>query len=450
MIPIEKMPEPGARLDCTDGARFEVEAVIGEGGQGRVYSLKGQAQLCAKMYFGRDASKAEPLRQRLERLRQLQATEQLVLPRKVLRSPAIGYVMDRVVEHRSIEELASMPPGQRVQSWYAETGGLRRRLLLGMELCRAFQDLHSRGLAYCDLSFGNVLVSRGPLPKVRLIDCDNLTLTGLPDAGVEGTPWFVAPEVLRGTHRPDAMTDSHSLAVLLYHLLVLSHPLIGDSIRSGPHEGEDRALRGENLDKSPLPWVDHPQDSRNRSTTGLPRALVLSSKLREAFHLAFGVGLLDRSRRPTEGTWAELLGRAVDAVQSCNLCKNHLFLPPEALKGEPMPPCPWCKQPLSTPTVLLLHTPEGLRPLVVEQRRRLYPRHMQFRRATLAEDHLLEVGLTPQGLRLENHGTEDILFDDQSRLPAEAHRLLRQGDSFRVGDRGVKVVVQRIGKRGGL
>lgn len=442
---IERLPGPGDAVETTDGARFVLGEPLGRGAQGIVFSLKvpsGAAPLRAKIYLGLDDARAGRMRTRLERLRQLRATEQLVLPRKVLRQPRLGYIMDQVVGNRSIGALSTKPAGADVRTWYADAGGLRRRLLLGLELCAAFRDLHARGLAYCDLSFENVLVSGDPLPRVRLIDCDNLTLPETPGPNVEGTPWFIAPEVLTKANTPDIFTDSHSLAVLLYHLIVLTHPLLGDAVRGDTTDAEDAALRGRWADGTLLPWIDDPADTRNRATSGLPRGLVLSRGVSETFHRAFGDGLHDRTRRPSEGTWADVLGRAVDAVVGCPSCLNTNWLVATT--------CAWCGIAVTPPTVLILRQTDGRRPVVVEQRRRLYPRHLLFRRDTLGEGPLAEVGFIGADLMLESRAEQAFVLRTagrELRVEPGARAPLLVGDTFQLGAQGVEVEVQYIGRK---
>jgi DNA-binding helix-hairpin-helix protein with protein kinase domain len=457
---LDAVPGRGERLVSTDGTTYFIDEQIGRGGQGAVFSLRadGSGPKCAKVYLGLDAAKAERTRARLERLRQLQATAALILPRRVLRVPWTGHVMDRVVDAESFTKLANIPAGTPIRTWYAETGGLRRRLLLGLALCEAFRDLHLKGLAYCDLSFDNVFASTKGPPAVRLIDCDNLTFgDGAPT--VEGTPWFIAPEVLAGTHRPDRETDAHSLAVLLYHLLVLTHPLLGDAIRAGGPDGEEAALRGlrdtgmplppveaaearaSAIRERALPWIDS-GDPSNRSATGLPRELVLSKGMRDTFARAFGRGLHERTSRPTEGVWGDVLGRAVDAVVECSACGNTSWLSDK--------PCPWCRVPLPAPAVLYCAHPDGLRPVVVERERRLYPRQLLFRQSAVGDTPLAMVSTEKDGLTLENQASEPfevVRKGGVERLAPGARARLSTGDTFQVGKRAVRVTVKNVGAK---
>lgn len=64
-----------------------------------------------------------------------------------------------------------------------------------LKLARAVRRLHAAGLAHSDLSYKNVLVD--PISgNACIIDADELVVPGKYDAGVLGTPDFIAPEVM--------------------------------------------------------------------------------------------------------------------------------------------------------------------------------------------------------------------------------------------------------------
>ena len=93
-------------------------------------------------------------------------------------------------------------------------------LTAAAELASAFHELHAKGLAYCDISWGNVFLD----PKsgeVLVCDNDNVDVDGAATATVLGTPRFMAPEIVRGEVGPSVRTDRFSLAVLLFQMLFI-------------------------------------------------------------------------------------------------------------------------------------------------------------------------------------------------------------------------------------
>ena len=218
-----------------------------------------------------------------------------------LRPPHVGYVMELFTGMVPLLSLMKPPKGTGgVTQWYLDGGGLGRRLRLLAHVAEAVAALHGRGLVYADLSPHNVFVSENRDDhEVRLIDIDNLhpaTTTGR----LVYTPRYGAPEVVRQTGSPSTLADAHAFAVLAFETLALAHPLLGDVVRDGEPELEERALRGE------LPWIEAPDDDRNRSSDGIPRELAVSPVLQQDFQRAFGPGLSNPGRQA--GT--DHLGRA--------------------------------------------------------------------------------------------------------------------------------------------
>ena len=120
-----------------------------------------------------------------------------------------------------------------------------------------------------------------------------------------GTPYFMAPEIVRGEALPSAeRTDS--LAVLLFYLLMVHHPLEGA-----------RAERMWDLDamldlfgRAPL-FIFDPSDSSNGPVLELhdtPRLLwhLYPESIRQLFTQSFTVGLRD----PVDGRVPESVWRA--------------------------------------------------------------------------------------------------------------------------------------------
>jgi len=86
--------------------------------------------------------------------------------------------------------------------------------------------LHSKGLCYRDISFGNLFLDPAN-GEILICDNDNVAIDGNPGTGILGTPRFMAPEVVRGGSLPSIQTDLFSLAVLLFYLFLVHHPLEG-------------------------------------------------------------------------------------------------------------------------------------------------------------------------------------------------------------------------------
>jgi WD40 repeat protein/serine/threonine protein kinase len=134
--------------------------------------------------------------------------------------------------------------------------GVRDRLMLFVDVCRAVQHAHQKGVIHRDLKPTNVLVTLHdgrPVPKV--IDfgvakavgqplTDKTLFTGF--AQMVGTPLYMSPEQaeLSGLD-VDTRADIYSLGVLLYELLTGTTPFDRDRLRTLGLDEVRRIIREE-------------------------------------------------------------------------------------------------------------------------------------------------------------------------------------------------------------
>lgn len=314
-----------------NGVRYELVELLGRGGQGAVYAVKG-GRLAVKLVAGRSQRDRERMRNQLTHVRRLPVGQlSLAKPLEMLRPPHTGYVMELLTGMVPIRTLLTPPKGEPAGvEWYLRTGGLRRRLLVLARAAHTLAQLHGKGLAYSDPSPANIFISEDPaFAEVWFIDTDNLCYESSPGtfAGVY-TPGYGAPELAQGKSGVTTLTDVHAFAVIAFQVLALAHPFIGDFVNEGEPELEEQAFAGL------IPWVDDASDDRNRATFGVPRAWVLSTRLSEAFERTFGAGRVTPSERPGAAEWAERLFAAADATIPCPGCRGAFYFN--------QPRCTWC------------------------------------------------------------------------------------------------------------
>jgi len=333
----------------TTGVRYRLGRCLGEGGQGRVYAVEG-GRFVAKVLLAGVHVEPRRLERHIQFLRTLDLEGiPIAQPEAVLAEPHTGYLMRFLDGMEPMQALLKPPAASKsVRQWYLESGGLRRRLRVCAEAALAVAMLHSKGLCYGDVSPSNIFVAAAAdSERVCLIDADNLRFESSRLRQPVYTPGYGAPEVVAGVAPVSTVSDAHALAVTVFSVLALAHPLLGDAVERGEPELEERALLGQ------LPWIDHSTDDSNRSSLGVPRVLVCSRVLQDVVRRTFEQGLQDPLLRPSAMEWAEALA---GAARNCLLCANchHAFLRSAAA-------CPWCEKarPAFVRGQIRLWDPEG-------------------------------------------------------------------------------------------
>ena len=334
-----------ARLQRT-GRRLVATEQIGEGAQGAVFRVRADdgAELALKWYHPHASSDSQ--RSALERLVQLPAPDDRFLwPIEIASrdgDDGFGYAMRLLPE--GFSGLVDRVAGRVDLSF-------RVIATIGFALADAFLDLHSQGLCYRDVSFGNVFFE--PVTgSVLICDNDNVAFDGEGEASVLGTPYFMAPEIVRGEALPSARTDRFSLAVLLFYLLMIHHPLEG--ARAERMWDSDAML--DLFGREPL-FIFDSSDTSNAPVPGLHDTPLLlwhlyPQQIRDLFTQSFTVGLRDPvDGRVPESVWRSAMIALRDSIAYCTNCGKQN--PTDAGGGAPS--CWSCQEQLVMPPRLLLN-----------------------------------------------------------------------------------------------
>ncbi len=306
-----------------------VETFLGGGGQGEVYRAELDGKTVAlKWYFPAQATPEQ--HSALEVLvKKGPPTARFLWPMELTEAPDVagfGYVMPlRAPHYKSIVDLMK----RRAEPTF------RALATAGLQLADSFLELHASGLCYRDISFGNVFFDPDS-GEVLICDNDNVTVDGQGEAGVLGTPRFMAPEIVRGEALPSSNTDLFSLAVLLFYMLMVHHPL------EGKRELEIKCLDLPAMNKlygtDPL-FVFDPNDDSNRPVPGVHDNAIVFWPLypqfvRDLFTRSFTAGLVDPiDGRVRESEWRAAMVRLRDTIFYCPHCGMENFYDIEVLRA---------------------------------------------------------------------------------------------------------------------
>ncbi len=358
----------GQTLPTETGRQCVVEKLLGSGGQGEVYQVRVDGQpLALKWYFPQQATPQQ--RALLQDLvRRGAPTGKFLWPLEMVVAPdgrTFGYLMAlREPRFKGIVDMMK----RRTEPLF------RALCTAGYELADSYLQLHAKGLCYRDISFGNVFFDPDT-GEVRICDNDNVTVTGTDTGGVLGTPRFMAPEIVLGKAKPSTDTDLFSLAVLLFYMFLLHHPL------EGANEVAIRCFDLPAMKKlygtEPV-FIYDPHNDSNRPVMGYHDNAIIywaiyPSSLRDLFTRAFTDGIRDpKNGRVRESEWRKAFIQLRDALLYCGGCGAENFYDSEKLRANQAHICWACNGAIQLPARLRL----GQSVVMLNHDTQLFPHHL--------------------------------------------------------------------------
>ena len=310
----------GTVLKSDNGQQYKVIAMLGAGGQGEVYDVEaGGKHYALKWYFKHMATQAQ--RSILDNLIAKGAPDASFLwPQDLVvdaKTGMFGYIMPlRPKNYKSIVDLMKR---RAEPSFY-------HLCRAAYNLTRGYQKLHSAGFCYRDISFGNMFFDPDT-GDVLICDNDNVAANGADDSSVYGTPRFMAPEIVVGKAKPSRNTDLFSLAVLLFYIFMVGHPL------EGKKEADIKCMDIHAMNRlygtNPV-FIFDPNDKTNRPVPGYqdnPREFweVYPKVLKDLFIKSFTEGLTKPNKRVTENQWLEAFANLMTGIVACQHCGAEVF-----------------------------------------------------------------------------------------------------------------------------
>ena len=234
--------------------RYRIERFLGQGGRKRVYlardSAEGGRRVAVAVFDteGIEETVLARARREAEAMRRLGRHPHIVAVYDTGEEGHAPYIVSELMPGGDVEELLDGAPDRRV--------GPERAIAVAIDVCRALEHAHARGIVHRDIKPANVWL--GDDGAARLGDF-GLATDRRSRVGVEGmlvgTVAYLPPEQALG-RAADARADLYSLGALIYEMAAGQPPFPGD---------DAVAIISQHLNADPVPPSRHNPE--------LPRAL---------------------------------------------------------------------------------------------------------------------------------------------------------------------------------
>ncbi len=210
----------------TLGGRYRIERELGRGGMAKVFlgtdTVLGRtvAVKILAPQFADDDSFVQRFR------REAQAAASITHPNIVSvfdtgSDDGVHFIVMEYVEGRTLAEI--LAGGGRILP--------DRAIDIAMDVCRALEAAHARGVIHRDIKPGNIMLD--PRGDVKVTDFGIARVTTTADtvaqtAAILGTASYLSPEQAQG-QPVDGRSDIYSLGCVLYEMLTGRPPFLGDS-----------------------------------------------------------------------------------------------------------------------------------------------------------------------------------------------------------------------------
>lgn len=319
----------GDIVKLKSGGQVKILSEFGSGGQGTVYRAEFEGKNYALKWYHPGTFKGKPnaaedFYKNLEgNISSGPPTRAFLWPQAIteMRDGTFGYLMD--VRPDGYEELTNFFVGTKKKP-QVHFGSFTAISTAAINIIQGFRELHARGYSYQDINNGNFFVNPTS-GDVLICDNDNVSPFGT-SSGIMGKQRWMAPEIVTGGS-PDTHSDRFSLAVVLFRLLFINHPLEG---RYSTPPCMTKELEKKFYGTDPIFILD-PMNDRNRPIPGSDSNLkkfwpIYPQYVQDAFIRAFSHDvMMKKAPRILETEWLDLFFRLRAETGLCPACKGETF-----------------------------------------------------------------------------------------------------------------------------
>lgn len=339
----------GDTIKMKNGGEAKILSEFGSGGQGTVYkvSYNGKEYALKWYHVGVFKGKEKDFYANLENnIAKGAPTDAFLWPLGIteVQNGSFGYIMD--IRPSGYEELTNFFVGSKKKQ-QVRFKSFAAISTAAINIIQAFRELHNRGYSYQDINNGNFFIDPAN-GGVLICDNDNVSPYGT-NLGIMGKQRWMAPEIVTMQCDPDKQADRFSLAVVLFRLLFINHPLEG---RYSTPPCMTKELERKYYGSDPV-FVYDPVDTKNRPVPGTDHNLkifwnVYPQYIKNLFVRAFSQDVMHkRKARVLEKEWLDAFFRLRAETGICPNCKYEMFYTAEGVNT-----CFECQKPVAKPAQL--------------------------------------------------------------------------------------------------